>query len=69
MNVRPSEDYCDDGNLESGDGCGPTCIFESGFTCSGGSSTWRDTCTEICGDGKNFGKLPCDDGNKVDGDG
>eukprot|EP00347_Sterkiella_histriomuscorum_P022632 403337750 len=26
-------------------------------------------CTEICGDGLNFGQFPCDDGNKKDGDG
>lgn len=26
-------------------------------------------CVEICGDGKNFGLLQCDDGNLVNGDG
>lgn len=26
-------------------------------------------CVEVCGDGKNFGLLDCDDGNTVNGDG
>lgn len=26
-------------------------------------------CVEVCGDGKNFGLLQCDDGNLVNGDG
>lgn len=26
-------------------------------------------CVELCGDGKNFGLVACDDGNKIDGDG
>ena len=69
MNVRPSSVYCDDGNLRSNDGCSGNCETEVGFTCAGGSSTWRDTCEEICGDGLNFGYLPCDDGNLIDGDG
>ena len=69
MNTRPSLTYCDDGNLNSNDGCSATCQTEVGFTCSGGSSTWKDTCDEICGDGLNFGYLPCDDGNLIDGDG
>jgi cysteine-rich repeat protein len=28
-----------------------------------------DTCTEICGDGFNWGTYACDDGNLVNGDG
>jgi cysteine-rich repeat protein len=69
MNTRPSSNYCDDGNLRNGDGCDSTCTVETGFTCSGGTSTLRDTCYEICGDGRNFGFLECDDGNNIDGDG
>ena len=38
---------CDDGNLDSGDGCSPTCRIESGYICSGGNITSRDTCTAI----------------------
>ena len=26
-------------------------------------------CVEVCGDGKNYGKVGCDDGNTVNGDG
>ena len=26
-------------------------------------------CVETCGDGRNFGEIPCDDGNTEDGDG
>ena len=45
--------------------------MEVGFTCSGGTSTKKDTCLEICGDGRNFHTFAneCDDGNTVNGDG
>ena len=42
---------CDDANVESGDGCDSNCNIESGWTCSGGSSSSRDMCTETCGKG------------------
>jgi len=38
---------CDDGNLDSGDGCSPTCTIEPGYVCSGGNLTSSDTCTPI----------------------
>jgi len=44
-------------------------MIETGFTCSGGTITRRDRCTENCGDGKNLGVNECDDGNTIDGDG
>jgi cysteine-rich repeat protein len=66
---RPSANYCDDGNLSNYDGCSDQCQVETGFTCSGANSTMPDTCTEICGDGRNFGFLQCDDGNLISGDG
>jgi len=69
MNTRPSSSYCDDGGLVNGDGCSSTCQVETGFKCSGGTSSSKDTCTEICGDGLKMGKLPCDDGNSVSKDG
>ena len=62
---------CDDGNLTPGDGCDQFCKVEIGYTCSGGGH-WPanpDTCTEICGDGKDFYNYACDDGNNVGGDG
>ena len=35
---------CDDGNTEDGDGCSSECAVESGFSCSGGSSSSPDLC-------------------------
>ena len=67
--MRNSDNYCDDGNSNPNDGCSSSCIIEAGFSCSGGSTTKKDTCNEICGDGKNKGKLPCDDGNVISNDG
>lgn len=69
MGTRPNSSYCDDGNLSNNDGCSDTCSIESGFQCSGASSSSADTCTEICGDGKNYGQYGCDDGNLINGDG
>ena len=70
---------CDDGNTKSkilfpktiidGDGCSSSCAVESGWTCAGGTPTVEDNCTEICGDGRVFGRYFCDDGNLVNGDG
>jgi len=40
-----------------------------GWECTGGDATTPDTCTEICGDGLDWGSYQCDDGNAVDGDG
>lgn len=66
---RPNSNYCDDGNNDPFDGCDATCQVETGFTCSEGTETSQDICTEICGDGLNLLTHPCDDGNSVDGDG
>lgn len=69
MNTRPSAAYCDDGNTKTGDGCDDGCKLETGWSCSGATSTQKDSCVEICGDGFNYGYYSCDDGNKIDGDG
>ena len=63
--------YCDDGNKISGDGCSPTCVKESGWFWSGGSTTTSDIWTEIWGDGKRYNALTTywDDGNSLNGDG
>lgn len=37
---------CDDGNALSGDGCSLDCVVEEGFTCTGGSPTTADVCTD-----------------------
>ena len=60
---------CDDGNLVSNDGCSSACAVEAGWTCSGGTSSQKDTCTEICGDSKKMTGNPCEDGNTANNDG
>ncbi|KRW99950.1 Insulin-like growth factor binding protein, N-terminal [Pseudocohnilembus persalinus] len=45
--IRVSIDYeCDDGNNQDGDGCNSKCQIETGWTCSGGSASTADTCTD-----------------------
>ena len=39
------------------------------MACYGGNATHYDVCTENCGDGRNIGILPWDDGNLRNGDG
>jgi fibro-slime domain-containing protein len=60
-------EYCDDGNMVSGDGCSSTCTLETGYTCP----TAGQTCTLVsfCGDGALNGTEECDDHNMVGGDG
>jgi len=67
---------CDDGATADYDGCSSSCIIETGWRCSGGSSSSADTCREICGDGYNFDDGdasvtggPCDDKNSIRYDG
>lgn len=67
---------CDDGNTNSGDGCDNWCNVEKGYICSGGTPLNKDTCAEVCGDGRSVkrtcpgvGCFLCDDGNTVSGDG
>lgn len=38
-NVVGGSEQCDDGNVASGDGCGPTCQFEEGYMCT---HHWRN---------------------------
>ena len=63
--------YCDDGNSLNGDGCSSTWSIETGWNCSGGTSTLKDTCNDICGDGKKYTSSVSfwDDGNTKNGDG
>ena len=63
--------YWDDGNTLNGDGCSSSWSIEAGWSCSGGSTSSKDTCIDICGDGKKYGSLSTkwDDGNKINGDG
>ena len=63
--------YCDDGNLQDGDGCSSTWAKEVGWLWSGGSSSVKDSWSEICGDGIKFNSISSywDDGNNYSGDG
>ena len=69
MNTRPNSFYCDDGNTISGDGCSSTCSIEKGYKCIGATSSTKDTCSELCGDGIRIGSTGCDDGNTANKDG
>lgn len=63
-----SDEACDDGNLEDGDGCAADCLaVEPGFTCAPPGLP----CSVLakCGDGVKVSIEPCDDGNTVSGDG
>ena len=62
---------CDDGNQNPLDGCSATCTVEDGWSCTGGTTTSKDTCVDKCGDGKvmKTSASYCDDGNTNSGDG
>lgn len=60
--AAPGVEDCDDGNVAAGDGCGPTCAEEPGWTCNG------SLCTK-CGNGRLEAGETCDDNNVVPGDG
>lgn len=74
---------CDDGNRDTGDGCGADCQFEvcgDGLltppleVCDDGNTTDGDGCDSnctptACGNGIVSASEQCDDGNLVDGDG
>jgi len=53
--------------------CSASCSVEIGYVCTGGTSSSKDTCEQICGDGKIMNTRPsltyCDDGNVIQGDG
>lgn len=36
------------------DGCSTLCNVNTGWTCTGGTATNADTCTEVCGDGYDY---------------
>ncbi|MBI2082479.1 MAG: DUF4215 domain-containing protein [Deltaproteobacteria bacterium] len=55
-NQKEGDEQCDDGNMNSGDGCSATCRTEGG----GGP---------VCGNGSKESGEECDDGNTTAGDG
>jgi fibro-slime domain-containing protein len=63
-----SDEACDDGNTQSGDGCSGDCLgIEQGFSCNPPGKPCR--MIAHCGDGIVAPTEPCDDGNSDDGDG
>lgn len=46
--------------------CSTDCGTETGYECDNSEPT---VCTEICGDGLDFGQYECDDGDLNSGDG
>lgn len=63
-----SDEACDDGNRESGDGCAANCLtVERGYSCNPPGAACRQIAR--CGDGLVADSEPCDDGNGLSGDG
>lgn len=60
---------CEDGNLQSQDGCNSTCFTECGWTCTGGDAESPQTCATRCGDDLLAGIEFCDDGDIQSGNG
>ena len=62
MKISTNED-CEDGNIQDGDGCDSTCKFEVGWGHSQAFITDGNltTSTAICGDGLAVGNETCDD--------
>jgi cysteine-rich repeat protein len=65
--VVQASEACDDGDIESGDGCSATCAIETGWAC--GPGTLGSRCATVCGDGVMAAAEQCDDGNLAAGDG
>ena len=59
-------ELCDDGNTNAGDGCGATCLIETG---GGGGGGGGGGTTPVCGNGTIETGEQCDDGNTANGDG
>ncbi|MDD5056204.1 MAG: hypothetical protein PHZ00_08145 [Candidatus Peribacteraceae bacterium] len=57
-----SDETCDDGDKDSGDGCSSSCVWESGYYCATGEPT---ACVRVsdCGNGVLQSGEECDDGN------
>ena len=47
--MNSSSFACDDGNLNSGDGCSYDCLVEVGYRCSDGNSTKASSCVYLAG--------------------
>jgi len=65
--TRTSDEACDDGNIDNGDGCTSACVVEDNFACP----TENSECIQIvtCGNGRIEGPETCDDRNTNPNDG
>jgi len=78
--VNDPSEVCDDGNLNTGDGCNTACLREVGEPCTGDTDCASNLCNVAamppvcappvgCGNGVLEAGEACDDGNNVNGDG
>ena len=65
--LRAVGEFCDDGNLLSGDGCSLNCEVETGWNCLT-QNLWPTYCHPICNDGLKFDPEQCDNGPRTDPD-
>ena len=54
------QEECDDGT-RSKDGCSAECTVETGWQCSGATDREPDTCSVVCGDGRQLSSGCCDE--------
>ena len=66
---RDTDEECDDGNRQSGDGCSSECHVEPGPPPDGKDGGVTDSRKPTCGDGTLDPGEGCDDGNRQSGDG
>lgn len=69
VNFTVTNEDCDDGNRNNGDGCDNTCKVESLWQCSVTPPSTSSACVKICGNGVKSGSEACDDNNTVSNDG
>jgi len=78
--VNDPSEVCDDGNLNTGDGCDAACLLEVGEPCTGDTDCATNRCNLAtvppvcappvgCGNGLLEAGEACDDGNNMNGDG
>jgi cysteine-rich repeat protein len=78
--VNDPSEVCDDGNLNTGDGCDAACLLEVGEPCTGDTDCATNRCNMAampavcappvgCGNGTLEAGEACDDGNNMNGDG
>eukprot|EP00961_Rhodomonas_salina_P067072 900624-Rhodomonas_salina.1 len=67
--VQGTNEDCDDGNNDDGDGCSHSCRLEPGWTCTAVSGQITTSCVTDCGDGIKAGSEACDSGTTINAGG